>query len=346
MSDDINKPHDNVVKNILGREGIAKDFVRYYLPQEISKDLDLETLEVSSQSYVSGHLKESLSDLVIRIQLYNGDLADIYVLIEHKSDMEAWTKLQLLKYMNEIWQATAKENKICLPIVIPLVFYHGKRRWKHSLEFADLFQAPSEYYKKYIPKFEHILHEVPEINEQKVKSTITLEVFHLVLEYIFYPEKRDKIYESFELLFQGLNSKDAEEIFGVLIRYLLSATDERPENAEEKVKHLPKGGETVRTTAERLREEGYNIAMQKNEKLLAEREQRGEMRGVIKGELKNAQETLMDIAADLHGPLPNSLQAKIKSIQSIENLRAITRKVHKTSSLEEFTELVNRAVEN
>jgi predicted transposase/invertase (TIGR01784 family) len=66
MSDDINKPHDNVVKNILGREGIAKDFVRYYLPQEISKDLDLETLEVSSQSYVSGHLKESLSDLVIR----------------------------------------------------------------------------------------------------------------------------------------------------------------------------------------------------------------------------------------------------------------------------------------
>jgi CTP-dependent riboflavin kinase len=54
----------------------------------------------------------------------------------------------------------------------------------------------------------------------------------------------------------------------------------------------------------------------------------------------------MDIAADLHGPLPNSLQAKIKSIQSIENLRALNRKVHKTGSLEEFTELVNKAVEN
>ncbi len=175
-------------------------------------------------------------------------------------------------------------------------------------------------------------------------------MFHLVLEYIFYPKKRDKIYESFELLFQGLNSKDAEEIFRVLIRYLLAATDETPENAEEKVKHLPKGGETVRTTAERLREEGYNIAMQKNEKLLAERELRGEMRGeqrgVLKGKLEATQETLIDIANDLHGPLPNSLQTKIKSIQSIENLRALTMKVYKTSSLEEFTELVNRAVEN
>ena len=44
MSDQINKPHDNVIKNILGRESNAKDFVRYYLPEEITKDLDLETL--------------------------------------------------------------------------------------------------------------------------------------------------------------------------------------------------------------------------------------------------------------------------------------------------------------
>ena len=64
------------------------------------------------------------------------------------------------------------------------------------------------------------------------------------------------------------------------------------------------------------------------------------------GKLEKAQETLMDIANDLHGPLPNSLQSKIKSIQSIENLRALTMKAYKTSSLEEFIELVNRAVEN
>jgi len=216
MTDEINNPHDHVVKNILGREDVAKDFVRYYLPEEITADFDLETLEVSTQSFVSDHLKESLSDLVISIQLQNGDPAQIYILIEHKSGLNEWTKLQLLRYMHEIWQKTRKETKERLPIIIPLIFYHGKKKWKYSLEFSDLFNYPRVPYKKYIPKFEHILHEVPEINKRNIKSTITLEVFHLVLEYIFYPKKRDKIYESFDLLFKGLNSRDAGEIFAVI----------------------------------------------------------------------------------------------------------------------------------
>jgi predicted transposase YdaD len=37
-------PHDSFVKSILGREKIARDFIRYYLPEEINADLDLDTL--------------------------------------------------------------------------------------------------------------------------------------------------------------------------------------------------------------------------------------------------------------------------------------------------------------
>jgi len=62
-------------------------------------------------------------------------------------------------------------------------------------------------------------------------------------------------------------------------------------------------------------------------------------------EIKATRETLIDVAGDFHGPLPNSLQDKIKSIDSIDNLRTLTRKVYKTQSLEEFAELVNRAVQ-
>ncbi|MCF8107769.1 MAG: hypothetical protein K9J81_02130 [Desulfohalobiaceae bacterium] len=102
----------------------------------------------------------------------------------------------------------------------------------------------------------------------------------------------------------------------------------------------------MQTAAEQIRKEVYSEFLRDQEKLLVERELRGEQRGEQKGKLEYAHETLIDVANDLFGPLSNSLQAKIKSIQSIENLRAITRKVYKTGSLEEFTELVNRAVEN
>src|SRR6056297_2092847 len=263
MSKKIQSANDHVFKNILGREDVARDFIRYYMPAEITSELNLDSLEVASESYISDHLEESLSDLVLTMQLKSGDPAEVYILIE---------------YMSEMWQKAAKINKERLPLIVPLVFYHGKKEWRYSLEFSDLFDLPNEEYRKYIPNFEHILHEVPAVNKHKVESTITLEVFHLVLEYIFYPDKRDKIYESFELLFHGLDSEDAGEIFRVLIKYVLSATEVSPKEVEESVKHLPGGVETVRTTADVLREEGYG---------------RGRLEGRLEGKVENAREMLL-----------------------------------------------------
>ena len=328
MSKKAPKPHDSFVKNILGREVYARDFIRCYLPEKITSQLDLDTLEVSSKSFVSDDLKESLTDLVMSIQFKNRDLAEIYMLIEHKSNLYHLTKLQLFGYLNEAWQNKGRDE---LPIIIPVVFYHGKKKWNYSLEFSDMFNPPGEHYFKYIPKFEHILLEVPEINKQEIKSTIVLKVFNLTLEHIFYPDRRDRIYQAMELLFHGLQSEEAGEIFAVIVKYLLTATDLTPGEVEEKVKHLPKGADTVRTTADVLREEGMH---------------KGAIIGRQEGKLENAQETLIDQASELYGPLPGMLSVKIRSIQSIDNLRVLARKIIRTESLDEFTELVNKAALN
>ena len=89
----------------------------------------------------------------------------------------------------------------------------------------------------------------------------------------------------------------------------------------------------MQTAAQQIRQEAYNEFRQEKDKW--ERQ----------AELRATQETLIDVAGDCHGPLPSSLQDKIKSIDSIDNLRTLTRKVYRTQSLEEFTELVNRAAQ-
>src|SRR6056297_256410 len=127
MSKKIQSANDHVFKNILGREDVARDFIRYYMPAEITSELNLDSLEVASESYISDHLEESLSDLVLTMQLKSGDPAEVYILIEHKSGLGKWTKLQLFKYMSEMWQKAAKINKERLPLIVPLVFYHGKK---------------------------------------------------------------------------------------------------------------------------------------------------------------------------------------------------------------------------
>ncbi len=333
MSNEIGSAHNNLFQNILGREDMARDFVRYYMLAEIVGDLDLDTLEVASESYISDDLKESLSDIVLSLQLKDGDLAEIYILMEHKSGLHSGTRLQLLKYMNAKWHELDKAGEFrgSLAVIIPVVFYHGKKKWRYSLEFSDQFNLPGEHYRRYVPKFEHILHEVPEINKRKIKSTIALEVFHVVLECIFYPEKRERIYESLELLFQGLNTDKAGELFYVFVKYLLSATDVNPREVEKRVKHLPKGEETVRTTAEVLRKEGYD---------------RGVVFGEQHGKLEATQETLIDVAGERYGLLPSVLEAKIKSIKSITTLKNLARQVVKLDRMEGFERLVNKAVDH
>jgi|GEM_PF-3440047 len=78
---------------------------------------------------------------------------------------------------------------------------------------------------------------------------------------------------------------------------------------------------------------------------LKEGEDRGVVLGKEQGKLEANRENLIDAATEQYGPLPGMLHEKIKSIQSLENLRALHRKVIRTQSLEEFTEFVNRAAQ-
>ena len=43
MSKQIGSAHNNLFQNILGREDMARDFIRYYMPEKIVGDLDLDT---------------------------------------------------------------------------------------------------------------------------------------------------------------------------------------------------------------------------------------------------------------------------------------------------------------
>ena len=53
----------------------------------------------------------------------------IAVLPEHKSYTEPYIHFQLNRYMLTVWDTQLSEKKPVLPI-IPVVVYHGRRRWQ------------------------------------------------------------------------------------------------------------------------------------------------------------------------------------------------------------------------
>ncbi len=115
-----------------------------------------------------------------------------------------------------------------------------------------------------------------------------------------------------------------------MVKYLLSATDVSPEEVEEKVKHLPKGVDTVRTTADILREEG---------------EINGLKKGVILGETKRSQDMLIKALKLKFDFVKPQVAEQIKGIQSLEVLDNLFELTYKCSTIEDFFLYLNQASE-
>ena len=85
--------------------------------------------------------------------LRGGGEAIVYVLLEHKSAPDPLVALQLLRYTTRLWDHHLRQGADPpLPPVVPLVFYHGRRRWKVATELSALLDPPEEL-KPFVPRF-------------------------------------------------------------------------------------------------------------------------------------------------------------------------------------------------
>ena len=57
-------PHDKFFKEIFSRKNEVKDFIQGFLPTEIVENIQFESLELDSNSYVDEELKENFADIV------------------------------------------------------------------------------------------------------------------------------------------------------------------------------------------------------------------------------------------------------------------------------------------
>ncbi len=127
----ITNPHDSFFQGMFSRREVAANFFSTYLPEPILQQIDLDTLVISKDSFVDEELRHHYSDLLYTVKHRQKDL-HLYLLFEHKSSPDHWIALQLLRYMVRIWEQSRKQQPKAkkLPIIIPLVLYHGRNTWK------------------------------------------------------------------------------------------------------------------------------------------------------------------------------------------------------------------------
>ena len=159
----IKNPHDTFFRYSLQDLDIARGFIASYLPNEIVELLDLSTIKPSKDSFVDNESKSHFTDMLFSVSLKNKNQEIyLYFLFEHTSSPEKAVPIQLLKCMAEIWEVILQNTegtKDKLPVIIPLVIYHGERTWSAGLRLSDLLKHTPGV-EKHIPDYEYLLYDL------------------------------------------------------------------------------------------------------------------------------------------------------------------------------------------
>jgi predicted transposase/invertase (TIGR01784 family) len=252
-------PHDRFFKELFARQENARDFLQRYLPPDLVALLDLSSLEITRDSFIDPNLQSHFSDLLYKVSLQDQGQTLIYVLFEHKSFPERYVALQLLGYMVRIWEQALHQNQPLLPI-LPLVFYHGRRRWTVAENFRALFKTPVEL-EPYLPEYRYLLYDLNRYKDEDLQETEILRAPLLLLKYIFRRELKERLPEILALVGQ----EGGQEALIAMLSYIAGGAEYvNMEELQEVVEELlEKGGEVMPTIAEQWLEEGRKEGLER-----------------------------------------------------------------------------------
>ena len=118
------------------------------MPQPLRALCDLATLRLESASFIEPALRPACSDILYSLKTTQGD-GYIYCLIEHQSTPDPLMAFRLMRYSLLAMQAHLDKEKSqgkgprTLPLVIPLLFYHGQvRPYPYGTSWLENFADP------------------------------------------------------------------------------------------------------------------------------------------------------------------------------------------------------------
>ena len=131
------KPHDEIFRTMASDPHAQRDLLAIALPDIVSQ-VDLSTLTAVDATFTGG----KQADLLLSVQGTDGSPQLIYMLMEHKSYSDPVVAVQLFRYLGAIWQQQWVHQRAAdrgsLPVIHPVVFYHGRAPWKTPLHLSAL----------------------------------------------------------------------------------------------------------------------------------------------------------------------------------------------------------------
>ncbi len=300
-------PHDAVFKRFLRHPETANDFLMLYLPEAIRQRCDFATLRLQSASFIDEDLRAWYSDVLWSVRITCG-AGYIYVVIEHQSSPDNHMAFRLMRYAIATMQRHLDAGHKTLPLVVPMLFYHGATSpYPFSLNWLDEFADPQLAKKLYGNQFPLI--DVTVMPDDEIVQHRRVALLELMQKHI---RQRDLsgITESLAaVVMLGYTSpRQLRMLFHYMLQY--GNTAEPGVFLRRLARRLPQYEETLMSIAQKLKQEGRQEGRH-------EGRQEGRLEGRLEGLQEGSRREALRIAGSM---LQNGLDKE--TVQKITGLSA------------------------
>jgi predicted transposase/invertase (TIGR01784 family) len=211
--------HDAFFKMAMTNKRVAREFFTAHLPIDLLEKIDLNNLEVQSGSYIDDYRQEAVADMLFKMRM-NGHDGYLYLVVDHQSKPDELMPFRMLKYICNIIDQSLKSTKTKrIPLVIPMVVYHGKAPWRYSVNIVDLIDAPRELAEHYFLKPFRLI-DLTNIEDEVLKQYIWSGVMELTLKHIYARDMMPFIKEMLPLL-KKLHENEGKNFLETVLVYML-----------------------------------------------------------------------------------------------------------------------------
>lgn len=244
---------------------LTSQILRNYTEMSIFSEVQPEDIENVTEKYHAFLGVEFEADTVKKVRINTKDKGknkgkgteeetekEVYVipLVDHKSDVDYDVAMQLFRYMAVIWYDYTKkyekehENKsFRYPLILPIVYYEGKRPWTADLNFLNRIERV-EGMKKYIPKFEYKVISCHAYTEEELREKHDEMSLIMLINRVQTPEEFHKFLETPKEYVEevlGKTSMDIRKIISKVLWALLMKLNVPVNEAQKAVENVEVG---------------------------------------------------------------------------------------------------------
>lgn len=289
-------PHDAIFKTFLSHPATVQDFLHLHLPASLRSLCDLQTLKLESTSFIEEALRAYYCDVLWSLKTREGE-GYIYVVIEHQSTADPHMAFRLMRYAIAAMQRHLDAGHQTLPLVIPMLFYHGTvSPYPFSLCWLDEFDDPDAARRLYGTSLPLV--DITVVPDDEIMQHRRVALLELVQKHI---RKRDLMGLVEKLATLLITGHANDNQLKALFNYLLQAGDTNcfRDFIYGMAERLPEHKETLMTIAERLRQEGHHRGLQEGHVSgLQEGLERGKEEGLQQGKREEALRIAASMLAD------------------------------------------------